>query len=135
MANYYGKIRTNYFKVMDKEKFNEIMGRTIGEFDVWENDGKVAFGGDEIYGIMQNDANEDDDYDDVEVLYTELQKVIAPDDAILIFEAGYEKLRYLVGCVTVITQTEIRYDDITNIGVRMAKEMLNNSNYDTRYSY
>lgn len=34
------------------------------------------------------------------------------NDAILIFEVGYEKLRYVVGCCTVITSTDMQCVDI-----------------------
>ena len=43
------------------------------------------------------DADNGDEFE-VEAVYEALSKVVAPDDAIIITEIGYEKLRYIVAC-------------------------------------
>lgn len=60
---------------------------------------------------------------------------VTEDDVILIFESGNEKLRYVVGSVAVITSKEYEYRDITDVGVELAKQMLNNPYYKTRCNY
>ena len=57
------------------------------------------------------------------------------NDAILIFEVGYEKLRYVVGCCTVITSTDMQCVDIQHQAVALAAKLLNRPNYDTRLDY
>ena len=59
-------------------------------------------------------------------LCVELQKVVVPGDAILIFEAGNEKLRYVEGSVTVITSHGVTGTSLIEAGKRLAKESLNN---------
>lgn len=54
---------------------------------------------------------------------------------ILIFESGNEKLRYVVGSVAVITSKGYKYRDITDVGMEMAEQMLNNPDYTTRCDY
>ena len=60
---------------------------------------------------------------------------VTEDDAILIFESGNEKLRYVVGSVAVITSKGYKYRDITDVGMEMAEQMLNNPDYTTRCEY
>lgn len=107
MATYNGFTRTNYFSVTDEDMLRDIVDRIV-----WDNDdgffedrgGKFAFGS---YGSIcslrkaesENDSDSDEDYDDefeADAVYEALQAIVAPDDAIIITEIGYEKLRYLV---------------------------------------
>ena len=55
--------------------------------------------------------------------------------AILIFEIGYEKLRYVVGCCTVITSTDMQCVDIRQQALDLAAKLLNSPNYNTRLDY
>lgn len=146
MANYCCTYRTNYFKVKDNEKFKEFMTHVYAEdLEVFhkkdENGNELyGFGG---YGGISGYFNNENEYEDSDEAWDNaydnfidgLAKQVAEDDAILLFEVGNEKLRYVVGSVSVITSKGYEYRDITNVGVEIAKQMLNNPNYNTQCTY
>lgn len=146
MANYCCAYRTNYFKVKDNEKFKEFMTHVYAEdLEVFhkkdENGNELyGFGG---YGGISGYFNNENEYEDSDEAWDNaydnlidgLAKQVAENDAILLFEVGNEKLRYVVGSVAVITSKGYEYRDITNVGVEIARQMLNNPNYDTRCAY
>lgn len=102
MADYNCKMRSNYFEVKDPVTFEKMIGKVSGNFDqvhCWkaEKDGKLlySFGVEgSIYGF---EDEENSSFDDV---ILELQRHVAKDDAIIVVEAGYEKLRYTVGTLS-----------------------------------
>ena len=146
MANYNCTFRTNYFKVKDNEKFEEFMTHVYAEdLEVFH---KTDKNGNELYGFggyggisgYFNDENEyendDEAWDNAYDNFIDgLTKQVADDDAILLFEAGNEKLRYVVGSVVVITSNGCKYEEIRYVGIEVAKQMLNNPDYDTQCSY
>ena len=99
-----------------------------------------GFGG---YGGISGYFNNKNEYEDSDEAWDNaydnfidgLAKQVAEDDAVLLFEVGNEKLRYVVGSVAVITSKGYEDRDITDVGVEMAKQMLNNPNYDTQCAY
>ena len=146
MATYCCAYRTNYFKVKDNEKFKEFMTHVYAEdLEVFhkkdENGNELyGFGG---YGGISGYFNNKNEYEDSDEAWDNaydnfidgLAKQVAEDDAVLLFEVGNEKLRYVVGSVAVITSKGYEDRDITDVGVEMAKQMLNNPNYDTQCAY
>ena len=146
MANYCCAYRTNYFKVKDNEKFKEFMTHVYAEdLEVFhkkdENGNELyGFGG---YGGISGYFNNENEYEDSDEAWDNaydnlidgLAKQVAENDAILLFEVGNEKLRYVVGSVVVITSKAYAYRDITDVGVEIAKQMLNNPNYNTQCTY
>ena len=97
MANYCASCRSNYFKVVDIDKFTEAMPSCI---DVEVNkDGTVFLCGDDPDGggwptsIYNDETDEYDDFDLEQVIAPHLQ----PDSWCVLQEVGAEKLRYLVG--------------------------------------
>lgn len=144
MANYVCAMRTNYFRVKDEEAFKELMSRVISEdCDVWEKttdagEKLFAFGGySSIDGVHPKGMPEDEDYDEFEVddFLNELADCVADDDAVLIFEGGHEKLRYITGSVTVVTSKDVKYIDIDSAGRDAAREMLCNPDWQTACCY
>lgn len=163
MANYYGNTRTNYFRVIDEKKFKSIVDSICSYEDTVEywsqkknDETYYAFGAqDSIQGICDCPACnscegcEHKDLEDNEIcqscncegdysyekMVNELQKVLHPEDAIIIVEAGYEKLRYVGGNTTIITSAKIEYKDVWNDAINKAKEMLNNNEYSADYTY
>lgn len=136
MANYNGFTRTNYFKVKDVERFKAIIDCCItsGDIDIWEENinnetlyGFGCFGS--IYGL------EIDDDENYNAFIDELQKVVADDDAIIITEVGYEKLRYLSADSCIITSKEVKSLDLNDISKREARAMLKNKEFNTQMSY
>ena len=144
MVNYMGFTRTNYFSVTDAEKLRDIVDRII-----WDNSGSFleeGYGG-YVFGCygsingLRNPKQEDcdsEDYDDdynADDVYEALQEIVAPGDAIIITEVGYEKLRYLVGDTVVITRDAIEYINLRSAAMEAACKLLNNPQFDTQMEY
>jgi len=152
MANYYGKTRTNYFSVTDKEKFRQIIALcgasddNIKIIEKVQDDGSIKYGfycESSIDGLpIAADAdNTDKDYEDDNVDYDydafceALQKILPDDDAIIITEVGSEKMRYLIGICTVITNKDFKCIDINREAVKLAAAMLENPEFTTQIEY
>jgi hypothetical protein len=135
MANYCAFTRTNYFAVTDEYKFREHIRAcqaSDDEIQVYEasnGSGKFAFG---CYGSLSGFLDDDCDEPDLDTFYDALQDVLSDGDAIIITELGYENLRYLIGVCTVITKSEIRFLNLSDHAVSLARTMLNDSAFTTQ---
>ena len=138
MANYYATIRTNYFGVSDESKFRDILELccaedTIHLFEYEDSTSKFGFGcNGTIYGLV---TGEDDTGFDLDAFYKALQELVAEGDAIIITEVGFEKLRYLIGCCTVITKNDIRFVNVQDKAIELARSMLQDNNFTTQMDY
>ena len=123
MANYCCAIRTNYFHVKDADEFRKNMSRVYGcedAVDLWEDedaDGNLVFG----FGCYNGISG--------------LQKSVADDDAVIIFESGNEKLRYIVGSAEIITSKDFKRICIDDEAKQMAAKMIQNPGWRTVCSY
>lgn len=143
MANYECTVRTNYFHVKDEEAFRKLMEGIVSEYGIElfeKNDpeGEKLFGFGSygsLYGICEDSEEDDDEYDEKEVLYQKLQSCVTEDDAVIILTAGNEHLRYVTGDAVCITHDKIEYLDLTCLAVAKAAEMLNNPLYSTVCEY
>ena len=147
MANYISTTRTNYFHVTDMEKFKDIISRCQCEDTVqtWTKTDElgetmVGFGAfDEITGTVSPGTDPDDNEEDPDVMFdrfvSELQAIIRPDDACVIFNTGYEKLRYVAGHATIITHGKVGSVNLKNEAVKKAKELLDDPAWDTECEY
>lgn len=145
MANYCCAVRTNYFRVKNEDKFRDLISRAYGYEDdvrLWERDrnGKTVFAFGAYSGIAglrsaQEDENDDTDESSFDEFINGLQDCVADNDAIIIFESGNEKLRYIVGAATVITSKGYEHMDICDLAVFRAANMLENLNWNTECSY
>lgn len=144
MANYTCAIRTNYFHVKDEKAFRTFAEKLCcneGDIEVWEdkdNAGNTVFGFgccSPFRGIHSDSANIENPDDAYDSFVDEIQKLIAEDDAVIIFEIGREKLKYLNGLATVITTKEHKYLDISDIAIEQARKMLNNKEWETNSNY
>lgn len=140
MANYECTTRTNYFRVKDETAFRDLMSRIYGSEDtieLWEADdnGSPLFAFGCYGGISGLKAEDDDENDDFDSVIDELQKCVANDDAIIIFEVGNEKLRYLTGLATIITSTEVKIMELTDMACQSAVDLLGNPNWKTNTCY
>ena len=106
---------------LNEEKLANAVFKQIGD----------AFGCEgSLYGI--EDENGDYSYG----LFIEgLQKYLVDDDAVIILEAGHEKLRYVSGSADIVTKQEIFSLDITSLATQKAREMLCNPDYKTECDY
>ena len=133
MANYEATVRTNYFSAKDPIALKELIDSvdaedTVSLFTHELPDGSMQYGFGcygSLFGIQGN----------IDTFYEALQNLVCENDAILIFEVGYEKLRYVVGCCTVITSTDMQCVDIRQQAVALAAKLLNRPNYNTRLDY
>ena len=144
MANYISFTRSNYFRVTDPEAFKRIINRVITDEDsleLWERteNGTTYYGFGAYSSIcgLRHEAEDADNGDEfeVEAVYEALSKVVAPDDAIIITEIGYEKLRYLTAYAVVITCEKTELVELRETSVNVACSLLGNPNFDTRMEY
>ncbi|MBD5585767.1 MAG: hypothetical protein HDQ88_11850 [Clostridia bacterium] len=148
MANYICSTKTNDFRVTDLDAFRDLMDRCSSEdeLEVWKTtkeDGsiKVGFG---VYGtfngLSNNGYDEDDEeyeeYDPDESLdrfIAELQPLIHPDDACILIDVGWEKLRYVGGNALVITNKDTYNINLQKQAIVKTGELLGNPKYDTEF--
>lgn len=145
MSRYTGAVRTNYFHVKDEAEFRKLMSTVKGDndkVDIFTREdelGNTLFGFGsygEISGIPVSQTEEyDDDELDYDAFIDELQKCVAEDDAIIIMEAGHEKLRYIVGDALVITAKEQKYISAKAVAAQTAAAMLGNPDWTTVTAY
>lgn len=144
MANYECVIRTNYFHVKDQNRFHALMEVvTAGNLEFWEKkDGNgssvFAFGSyGSVYGIPHlMDGGEygadEESYD--EFLY-QLKNLVADGEAVIIMEAGHEKLRYVSGNATIVTSETVEYIDVERAALQLARELLDAPDYEPKMYY
>lgn len=144
MANYISFTRSNYFRVTDPEAFKKIINRVITDEDsleLWERtENGTTYYGFGAYSSICGLRHEAEDVDndgkfEVEAVYEALSKVVAPDDAIIITEIGYEKLRYLTAYAMVITREKTELVELREASIDAACSLLGNPNFDTRMEY
>lgn len=145
MANYNCTVRTNYFRVKNPDTFRDFMAHVQGNespIELWKNtddSGHPVFGFGcygSIFGYVEDADEEDEDADIAyDAFIDALSCHVAEDDAIIIFEAGNEKLRYVVGSATVITNKDVKYLNVQHLAVEMAGKLLNNPDFDTVCEY
>ena len=141
MANYYGTTRTNYFGVTDPARLQEIMDKVVADEDAVELytrevDGitKYGFGCYSTISGYENDDEADDPYD-YDTFVEDLQKILAPDDAIVITEIGSEKLRYLCAFSLIITKEQMcSVDHLHAVGEKLC-ELMGDDGFQTCFDY
>ena len=134
MANYMATARTNYFRVTDEDKYSELFNGLCSEDNIEdftkEKDGVIYHG----FGSYDSiNYLVDDEYDFDEFLI-ELQKILPDDEVFIYMESGYEKLRYVVGFVVVVTSKEIKSMSLDTWAKEQAKQLLG-SGFETETEY
>lgn len=152
--------RTNYFHVTDPEALKNLLARVhVGEdkIDLFltrkDNDGNQLYGfgcEDSIQGLpvrpytdpdaeleeVNPDELEDEDFEySYDLFVKELQTLLPPGEVCIILESGHDKLRSVFGDVLVITHDETKYNSLRNMALAMARQILNNPNWDTELDY
>ena len=64
-----------------------------------------------------------------------IQSHLADDDALIFTEIGSEKMRYLVGCATVITKDASDSINLDDGAITLARKMLRNPKWQTKNEY
>lgn len=116
MANYYSFLVTQRtFRVKDLETFKTEIGRYTSDGNSpacpWspgdlilfvENDDSIWLGGYDV--DLSPYCEEEDDYVDVAEI---IQRHLADSQVAVLYQVGYEKLRYVTGDVIVITPKQV----------------------------
>lgn len=142
MANYCCTIRTNYFYVKDEAEFRSLMEQVYGSEDaveVWEkrdDEGNTTFGFG-CYGGIAGIRDADDDLEETafDRFLEKLQQCVAENDAVIILEAGNEKMRYVVGTALILTNKACEYLDIAELAEKRAAELLTIPSWKTKLMY
>lgn len=66
--------------------------------------------------------------------YQELQKILPDQEAMILMEAGNEKLRYVVGLATIVTNKEIRFVNMEDVALKTVKSMIG-EDFTTQMDY
>lgn len=66
--------------------------------------------------------------------YQALQKILPDREAMILMEVGNEKLRYVVGLVTIVTNKEIRFVDMNDVALKTVKSMIG-EDFTTQLDY
>ena len=143
MANYCCTIRTNYFHVKDEAEFRSLMEQVYGSEDaveVWEkrdDEGNTTFGFGCYGGIAGIRDTDDDDLEETafDRFLEKLQQCVAENDAVIILEAGNEKMRYVVGTALILTNKACEYLDIAELAEKRAAELLATPSWKTKLTY
>lgn len=131
MANYYAYTKTSKFRVTDEAKYQELYSglcsfeSELYDFSYTDESGTLihGFGAyDCIDWVDPNDKSDTPEYS-IDKFFDELQKILPEDEAFILQEVGYEKLRYLVGYATIVTANQTKTIDIGD-AEHAAKEML-----------
>ena len=142
MANYNCTIRTNYFHVKDEAAFRNVIENTSADDNIEIFDDQYDSNGNKVFGFgcygcihgLYDPEYEDDDCD-YNAFIEELAKCVVDDEAILIFESGHEKMRYVTGSCVVVTAKETKYLTIEQIAVAEAQRILEKPDYHTICTY
>ena len=78
---------------------------------------------------------DEDDADGYEDFLNQLSKILPEDEAFVLIDVGHEKLRYLSGFATIVTNKDIKYVDLTNTTQTVAREMLQKPDYKLEIEY
>ena len=140
MANYECAVRTNYFHVKDEIALKELMNEVVcseNVLDIFETNDKngetvYGFG---CYGSINGIQAENEDEYSYDKFIDELKKIVEPNDAIVILEAGHEKLNFIKMYADVITSEGHRTLDLSHLAVESAKNMLKNPEWETKCTY
>ncbi|MCR6108566.1 hypothetical protein HXA34_19960 [Salipaludibacillus agaradhaerens] len=125
MANYESRMRTSYFNVDDED----ILVETINNLDldvtiIKTNKGLMIYGSDFEYGRQEVFDTNGDYVEDEEInVFTLIQSHLKDGESVLINSIGYEKMRYLHGTSTIITNYDILRINAEDTVKRQAVEL------------
>ena len=139
MANYMATARTNYFRVTDEDRYQDLFSGLVAEDDIHDftetgEDGVIRHGFG-TYGWMSFEEDEDGGDTGMDSFFEELKEILPDDEAFIYTEVGNEKLRYVVGYSAVVTNKEVKYLDLTNLAIDTASKMLGVAEFKTQMDY
>lgn len=136
MATYSATARTNYFRVTDEEKYQELFSKLVSDDEIEDfteiKDG-ITYHGFGAYAPVEYLDNDEYEYD-FDIFLEKLQKILPKDEAFMYFEVGNEKLRFLTGYACVVTHDKIKEMNLDNWAKKVAKNLLG-KNFTTKTNY
>ena len=136
MANYTCVARTNYFRVTDEGKYQELFKKLVSDDDIVDftktSEDGIILHGFGSYGSI--DFMTDADEYNFDEFIKKLQSILPEDEAFMFFEAGHEKLRYVCGYCVVVTNKEVRSLSIDDYALTVAKQLLGDD-FTTKIDY
>lgn len=135
MANCTAVARTNYFRVTDEEKYQELFKHLVADSKIQdfskEQDG-ILYHGFEVYSLIDYEVDGEYDFD---IFLEELQKILPKEEAFIYQDVGNEKLRYIEGSAIVLTAEGCQIMNITEWIENSLAEMINNDGAVSRCAY
>ena len=129
MADYHGYITTNNFQVTSEQELRDLVSRIDCEDEIeissCTKKGKTYYylcACGNFYGLIGDN--------DSKGLYKEFQKILPDGEVLALIEIGHEKLRYVKGSTTVITNKTYQSKSLHNIATKMARTITNNPAYE-----
>jgi len=129
MADYLSCTTTNHFQVTSEKELRELVScidcNDEIEISHYEENGKTyyslcAYGS--FMGLVDND--------DTEELYKAFQKILPDGEVLALFTVGHEKLHYVEGYTTVITNEIYQSTSLQDMATNLARTITNNPDYN-----
>jgi len=125
-------IRSNYFKITDRNGFEKLCGKLSGEDFLSV---KVSINEKNMACISCQGMLTWDDDIDLNQFYELLQPIIDPNDAAIFVTIGQEGMRYIGGDAVIITNNGIVYKDLWQMAFKEARTLLQSPAWTTQYEY
>lgn len=137
MKNFEATSRTNYFRVTDEERYDEIFTNLVfGEAPVIDLtkiiDGKKyhAFGSCSSINNYHEEEDEDPIYP-FDIFVEEIQKILPEDEAFIYMEAGSQDIATVCGNSIVVTKKAIECINLSDFAIKSARRLLGNEEFTT----
>jgi hypothetical protein len=129
MANYYGKVRTNYFAVKDPEAFREEIAKYPVELITRETEN-----GELLFGFLDTDegglpvSTYDENDEDIDIIWEDVfERHLADEWVAIVMEVGSEKHRYFQGFASAYNNKgefrSISLDDIYDVAKYLGENL------------
>lgn len=141
MANTNTITRTNYFRVTDEKKYQELFETLSAEDEIYDftktcNETILhGFGSYSDINYYPSDEYIDENGYPLDGFTKELQKLLPEGEAAIIKDISWEKLRFVFGGAYVITSKEIRYISLDDTVLDAARDMLSDETWTTQIDY
>lgn len=82
-----------------------------------------------VYGSFMGLENRED----LSELYKAFQRILPDGEVLALFEVGHERLRYVDGSTTIITNETYQPKSLHSVATKLARIITNNSNYMLKF--
>lgn len=138
--DYVSKARTNYFRVTDEKRYEELLGKymdedgigIVGDFTDCSREEKWH-----CFGVDGNvDAIDDAGESALERFMNGISEIVHPEDAFVIKEVGAEGFRYLCAFAAIVTRdSDPRFVDFDSTIISTVRELVDNPDYSIEMEY